>query len=231
MSVSDEQALLHAVWAEPDDDAPRLVYADWLEENGQTERAEFIRVQCQRAQGGEPQRDREEQLLSVHRNEWLAELRSSALPWRFHRGFVERLAEKGLFVSRYPMPADTAPDVPPLGISIRFTWYIRFHEDGIVEVGLDHNPPAEPSWCLVWPCSPRSTTRVRYQLHCEGSVAFASFELRFSDWVAECRGTVQGTSMVLEAYCRMLSDGQDRPTESVVREELQWLPVRILPAG
>jgi uncharacterized protein (TIGR02996 family) len=46
MAVSDEEALLRAIWAEPDDDAPRLVYAEWLEENGQSERAEFIRVQC-----------------------------------------------------------------------------------------------------------------------------------------------------------------------------------------
>lgn len=33
-----------ARWA---DDAPRLVYADWLDENGNSERAEFIRVQCE----------------------------------------------------------------------------------------------------------------------------------------------------------------------------------------
>jgi uncharacterized protein (TIGR02996 family) len=40
-----ESALLQAVIASPDDDLPRLVLADWLEENGQPERAEFIRVQ------------------------------------------------------------------------------------------------------------------------------------------------------------------------------------------
>jgi uncharacterized protein (TIGR02996 family) len=39
--------LLAAVRAEPDDDAPRLVLSDWLEEHGDQARAEFIRVQCQ----------------------------------------------------------------------------------------------------------------------------------------------------------------------------------------
>ena len=29
-----------------DDDAPRLIFSDWLEENGEPESAEFIRTQC-----------------------------------------------------------------------------------------------------------------------------------------------------------------------------------------
>lgn len=37
-------ALLAAIVASPDDDLPRLVYADWLEEDGQLERAQFIRT-------------------------------------------------------------------------------------------------------------------------------------------------------------------------------------------
>lgn len=45
-------ALLEAVLANPADDLPRLVLADWLEEHGQTERAEFIRAQVQIAAWG-----------------------------------------------------------------------------------------------------------------------------------------------------------------------------------
>ena len=42
--IPDEQAqLLAAIVAEPDEDTPRLVYADWLQENGDTEQAQFIR--------------------------------------------------------------------------------------------------------------------------------------------------------------------------------------------
>lgn len=39
-------ALLRAILSDPRDDTPRLVYADWLDENGEPDRAEFIRVQC-----------------------------------------------------------------------------------------------------------------------------------------------------------------------------------------
>src|SRR4051794_27217534 len=39
------EAFLGDIIEHPDDDAPRLVYADWLDENGNPERAEFIRAQ------------------------------------------------------------------------------------------------------------------------------------------------------------------------------------------
>ncbi len=39
-------ALLQAVVDSPTDDLPRLVAADWLDERGDAERAEFIRLQC-----------------------------------------------------------------------------------------------------------------------------------------------------------------------------------------
>lgn len=51
--MTDREALLSAVIATPKDDLPRLVFADWLEENGEAERAEFIRVQCQISEGKE----------------------------------------------------------------------------------------------------------------------------------------------------------------------------------
>jgi uncharacterized protein (TIGR02996 family) len=51
--MGDGELLLRAVIASPDEDTPRLVYADWLQENGQDERAEFIRVQCELSQPSE----------------------------------------------------------------------------------------------------------------------------------------------------------------------------------
>jgi uncharacterized protein (TIGR02996 family) len=57
--MSDQTALLAAIVANPDDDTPRLVYADWLDEHvpdatpspssGPSARAEYIRVQCELA--------------------------------------------------------------------------------------------------------------------------------------------------------------------------------------
>lgn len=40
-------ALLRAVLADPASDDARLILADWYEENGQADRGEFVRVQCQ----------------------------------------------------------------------------------------------------------------------------------------------------------------------------------------
>jgi len=45
--LAQHEAFLRAIFDAPDDDTPRLVYADFLEENGEAERAEFIRVTCE----------------------------------------------------------------------------------------------------------------------------------------------------------------------------------------
>ena len=63
--MSDRDALYRSILAHPNDDTPRLVYADWLQENGRTEEAEFIRVEC-RLEASEPDDadllDRQEEL-------------------------------------------------------------------------------------------------------------------------------------------------------------------------
>ncbi len=92
--MTDEEALLQAVIADPDDDAPRLIYADWLDEHGQGERAEFIRVQI--ALAGMPLNDErrpelrriERRLLRRFGERWAHSLR---VPWchAYSRGFVE----------------------------------------------------------------------------------------------------------------------------------------------
>ncbi len=89
--------MLAAIRAAPDDDLPRLVYADWLEENGvDADRAAFIRAQIDAARA-EPfspaARDadaRAEKLFqSVNRENWTEPLRGKVLDCRFERGFVE----------------------------------------------------------------------------------------------------------------------------------------------
>jgi uncharacterized protein (TIGR02996 family) len=52
--MTEEQALLAAIRAAPEDDLPRLVFADWLDEHRQPERAEFIRtsIHHQRSENG-----------------------------------------------------------------------------------------------------------------------------------------------------------------------------------
>jgi uncharacterized protein (TIGR02996 family) len=96
MSNSKARGFLEDILANPDDDAPRLIYADWLDENGDAARAEFIRVQIERTTLPEwdPRqvrlRLREEALLKLHGRKWKAELpRLQDVTWKeFRRGFV-----------------------------------------------------------------------------------------------------------------------------------------------
>jgi len=100
--MTDEQALLAAIAAHPDEDAVRLVYADFLEENDQSGRAEFVRVQVELARGTAKAarrralERRQRGLLAAHRARWVAPLAialslgpGQCRGWVFRRGFVE----------------------------------------------------------------------------------------------------------------------------------------------
>jgi uncharacterized protein (TIGR02996 family) len=96
--------LIAAVAAAPEDDGPRLVYADWLLERGDV-LGELIRVQCRLAAGdGDPALvARERELLAAHLPAWSAPLAKLGLSGvTFARGFprtgyirVEDLARHG----------------------------------------------------------------------------------------------------------------------------------------
>ena len=49
--MADDDAFLRLILDAPDDDGPRLLYADWLAEHGEPDRAEFIRLQCAHERG------------------------------------------------------------------------------------------------------------------------------------------------------------------------------------
>src|SRR5262245_21570265 len=99
--MTDRAALLAAVLADPADDTPRLVFADWLDEIGDpadAARAAFIRaeVAADRLPFGEPDRDRLDRLAARHYQAfvetWNAELPdwlSAEAVVRYRRGFVE----------------------------------------------------------------------------------------------------------------------------------------------
>src|SRR5262245_58387882 len=96
MSGRIGEAFLEQITANVDDDATRLVFSDWLEEQGELERAEFIRVQVQRA--SLPPWDaaqvglkiREQELLKQHGETWLKEMPEiPGVRWEgFRRGIV-----------------------------------------------------------------------------------------------------------------------------------------------
>src|SRR5262249_10309152 len=73
-AMTPHEAFLQAICETPDDDAPRLVYADWLMERDDpalVARGEFIRVQCELARLDA--RDRRREALEVEEKELLDE--------------------------------------------------------------------------------------------------------------------------------------------------------------
>lgn len=83
-----EAELLHLICATPEDDGPRLVYCDWLQEQGDP-RAELLLLQL-KADPSRKDEARARQLLRQYGRQWLGPL-EPAIPQRtetFKRGFV-----------------------------------------------------------------------------------------------------------------------------------------------
>jgi uncharacterized protein (TIGR02996 family) len=102
--MTHADAFLQAILAAPDDDAPRLLFADWLEEYGDAERAEFIRIQIalagrRIALAPAELWSRQKELLIRRDEEWSAPARAAASSWSYERGFIEEVeAEAGPFL-------------------------------------------------------------------------------------------------------------------------------------
>jgi uncharacterized protein (TIGR02996 family) len=101
------RALLQGILDAPEDDAPRLVFADWLDDHGETDRAEFIRAQVQLALTAEEDpnkaglQQRADQLLSRHFTEWVKEVPGWARhEVKFARGFVRDVVCTALSFAR-----------------------------------------------------------------------------------------------------------------------------------
>jgi uncharacterized protein (TIGR02996 family) len=121
-----ETELLAAIQADLDDDAPRLVYADWLSERGDP-RGEFIQVQCKL----EKQRTRvleykERRLLAEHQEYWLRNIQERARSVsvyvqvvRFRRGLPEELIGSGRVNYGLDRVLELAPTVRRLSFYLR----------------------------------------------------------------------------------------------------------------
>ena len=87
---ADRLAFVKAVIAAPDDDLPRMVFADWLDEHSDP-RGEFIRLQIDRhRRGGRGIGPREYELLVEHEPAWRGELPEGCDAVRFRRGFIDK---------------------------------------------------------------------------------------------------------------------------------------------
>jgi uncharacterized protein (TIGR02996 family) len=122
--IPQREAFLQSVCEEPEDLATRLIFADWLEDHGDPDRAEFIRIQCELvAELDDSPRlrklqAREADLLFLHRRRWNGELhrllsrtplanqvdsrRGLIRTWGYGRGFVETIWMQALAFVRNP---------------------------------------------------------------------------------------------------------------------------------
>ena len=87
----EPDAFLQTICANPDDDAPRLVYADWLDERGDS-LGEFIRVQVELAKVKESYpllgalRKRQLELMLEHVPHWVQPYGMQIFGAEFKRG-------------------------------------------------------------------------------------------------------------------------------------------------
>lgn len=94
--MQDAVAFHRLIAAAPEDDAPRLVYADWLEERGDP-RGTFIRVQCALARLAEDHPSRrdlehvEDQLFKTHGAAWAHGIAERVGGFAFRRGMIEEI--------------------------------------------------------------------------------------------------------------------------------------------
>lgn len=135
MAAHDE--FLRAIRAAPADDTPRLVYADWLEEVGQAERAQFIRLQCEYAplpRDGGRRRELKEQayeLLRRNARAWGVPGKGWGKTATFRRGFIERIVvDASAGAGGRPAPVDPTwlvlPTVQPdrMDVPLESLWLV-----------------------------------------------------------------------------------------------------------
>jgi uncharacterized protein (TIGR02996 family) len=98
MHFTDERPFLDAVFDRYADDRPRLVYADFLADAGEPERAELVRVQLALARlpDDDPRRpalaDRQAELLARNRAAWTAHLAGLVASADFRRGVPDSVS-------------------------------------------------------------------------------------------------------------------------------------------
>lgn len=117
--MSERDGFMRAICEHPDDDTPRLVFANGLDEHDDPDRAEFIRLQIELAglpdgKKKQARQVREKELLDAHATKWMKPLKPYfayyyegdyahyyAPPVVFRRGFVETIAmDVGTFGDR-----------------------------------------------------------------------------------------------------------------------------------
>jgi uncharacterized protein (TIGR02996 family) len=100
MFSPEESAFIERIREDHLDDLPRLIYADWLDERGEHDRADFIRVQCaleeldERDASGDKLREYECSLLEKNGRVWATGIGELVEGYSFRRGMIEAATVK-----------------------------------------------------------------------------------------------------------------------------------------
>jgi uncharacterized protein (TIGR02996 family) len=171
--VAEADEMLRAIRESPAEDGPRLIYANWLAENGELDRAEFIRVQCHIAKlNPEAQealqkdlRAREQELLTANWRAWVRPLfESLQLPFAAPDLPTPptRVAGRGWFAKRRRQGAGP-PSAPAPEFALLGTWVHCYRQIGTTplwNVGFVRGFPAEFTFSLDDPSHVEAVARL-----------------------------------------------------------------------
>ena len=189
---------LAAILEAPDDDAPRLVYADWLDEHGQPERAEFIRVQCELARRDDPAlRRREAELLAAHHDAFAGPLLAPGFRFRFSRGFIDGFGHTGVFLTA---PGQAAAAEQRYS-TVPLTQFLRFFPDNTVLTTTSTGKPKEI--CRWFRRGNSASEKGRYSMDAVGFPAAIAFVCMADGEPVEYRGTLAFDLLVLDTCNRI----------------------------
>ena len=172
----NDNAFLSDILANPSDETLRLVFADWLEDHGDIDRAEFIRVECQREKVPDfyPEWDRldlrAKELFHANNERWFGPLEILVDEFETKRGFVESITLKAsLFVKNAKAILALAP--------VRELFLLGAKSQARVLAGCPHlarierlafettdSPPLDPAACRALAASPYLTNLLELNL-------------------------------------------------------------------
>jgi uncharacterized protein (TIGR02996 family) len=200
--LPENAPLLRAIHLSPDDNPLRLVYADWLEEQGDkacAARAELIRVQVELARPSPANKSkrrrarlqaRQQELLAAYEKDWLGPWADTPCRWVFVRGMPERIGA---------VAEGRILDNPDLQARV------EFHRDGRVRI-----PYGGPGWRVsdfAWaPIPPWVSGSYRLRF------TFAEVQVEIDLWDTD-EGDLEFTGRFIRPGHRVAMElGESRPT-------------------
>jgi len=192
--MDTEAAFLEDIAAAPLDDVPRLIYADWLQDQDDPVRAargEFIRAQIEadRLQAAGTDLDtwaelaaRAGRLQTEYQARWLGKVCSPRIRWVFKRGFLAALGDEGLWDEG----------------DATYRYLARFYDDGTV-VSDSSSEPLAALWDK-FDRHDRHLGRGAYTLGWTPAGIRVAFQALSASGRIDYDGTIKGRTMRLKWY-------------------------------